>query len=125
MPDRDDHRHRDYENRVPTGEAERIAIAAAKLASNDCMNEFFADLGISRGNVESMERFRNDLAFLRSLRQRKEVWQDLDFLAAMRGGSVKAAARVGLTILTLLTGAFAYGMVSWLKSVFSGGAPHP
>lgn len=112
--------HRDYEARVATTEAERIAIAAAKVATTDALNELLGTLGIARGNVESVERFRKDLMFLRQLREREEIWQDLDFLAAMRSGSLKAAARVGLTILTLLTGAFAWGMLAWLKSVLSG-----
>lgn len=93
-------------------------MTAAKVATTDALNELLATLGIARGNTESVENFKKDLFFLRQLRERKEVWQDLDFLAAMRSGSLKAAARVGLTILTLLTGAFAYGMMAWLKSVF-------
>lgn len=107
---------RDYEKRVETTEAERIAVAAAKLASNDALNELMASFGVARGNVESVEKFRSDLHFLRALHARPEIWNDLDFLNAMRTGSVKAAARVGLTILTLLTGAFLYGLWGWIKT---------
>ena len=113
--------HLDYEHRVDSTEAERIALAAAKLATTDALNELLATFGVSRGNAESVERFRQNLMFLRQMHEREEIWQDLDFLSAMRNGSVKAAARVGLTIITLLTGALAYGVVAWLKTVFSKG----
>lgn len=96
-----------------------MAIACAKLASTDALNELMGTFGVARGNVESVERFRQDLMFLRQLRMREEIWPDLDFLAAMRNGSVKAAARVGLTILTLLTGALAYGMWDWFRTAVS------
>lgn len=122
MPPREPH-HLDYEGHVSTTESERRAIAAAKVATTDALNELLQTLGIARGNAESVDRFREDLLFLRQLRQRREIWQDLDFLAAMRSGSVKAAARVGLTILTLLTGALAYGIVQWLRTSL-GQAPH-
>lgn len=97
-----------------------MALAAAKVATTDALNELMATFGVARGSVDSVERFREDLLFLRQLRQRKEVWQDLDFLCAMRSGSVKAAARVGLTLLTLLTGALAVGVIQWLRTYFRG-----
>lgn len=101
---------------ISTTEAERIAVAAAKLASNDALNELMATFGVARGNVESVEKFKEDLRTARKLKERPDLWLDLDFLHAMRSGSVKAAARVGLTILTILTGAFLYGVWGWLKT---------
>lgn len=116
-PDRDDHHHHaEYGRHITSTEAERIATAAAKVASEDALNELMASFGVARGNIESMEAFKEDLHFASRLRRRDGIWADLDFLNAMRCGSVKAAARVGLTILTLLTGAFVYGMAGWLKS---------
>lgn len=92
--------HRDYEKRVATTEAERIAITAAKLAVNDALNEVFAAFGVSRGNVESMEEFRADLGFIRTLRV----------------GSSKAGGRFIMTVVTLAATAFAYGLWSWAKA---------
>lgn len=115
-----DQHSRGYEHHITTTDAERLALAAAKVATTDALNELLATFGVARGSVDSVEAFRKDLMFLRSMRSRKDIWPDLDFLQAMRNGSVKAAARMGLTILTLLTGAFAYGMVAWLKTVFAG-----
>lgn len=91
--------HRDYEKRVETTEAERIAIAASKLAVNDALNELFESLGVARGSIASMEEFRSDLRFIRSI----------------RNGSVKAGARFAMTIVTLFAGAFAYGFWEWIK----------
>lgn len=92
--------HRDYEKRVASTEAERIAIAAAKLAVNDALNEIFASLGIARGNLDSMESFRADLGFIRTLRL----------------GSSKAGGRFIMTVVTLAATAFAYGLWSWAKA---------
>lgn len=93
--------HRDYENRVETTEAERIAVTAAKLACNDALNEFMALFGVNRANLESVEKFKRDLMFIRDLRE----------------GSEKAKSRFYLTIVAIFAGAFAYGMVSWLKTI--------
>jgi len=94
--------HKDYEHRVPITEAERIAVAAAKLATNDALNELMALFGVSRGNVESVERFKRDLMFVRDLRE----------------GSEKAKSRFYLTIVAMFAGAFAYGTIAWLRTVF-------
>lgn len=97
--------NRDYERRVETTESERIALAAAKLATNDSLNELFATFGVNRANVESLEEFKADLRFIRSIRQ----------------GSAKAGARFAMTIVTLFAGAFAYGLVEWLRSAMATG----
>lgn len=94
--------HKDYEHRVTTTEAERIAVTAAKLATNDAMNELLALFGVSRGNIESVERFKRDLLFVRDLRE----------------GSEKAKSRFYLTLVALFAGAFAYGFVAWLREAF-------
>lgn len=93
--------HRDYEDRVETTEAERIAVAAAKLACNDALNEWMALFGVSRANLESVEKFKRDLMFVRDLRE----------------GSEKAKSRFYLTIVAIFAGAFAYGVISWLKAL--------
>src|SRR5689334_17454703 len=98
-----DHQHKDYENRVTITEAERIAIAAAKLATNDALNELLGLFGVSRGNVESVEKFRRDLLFMRDLRETSE----------------KAKSRFYLTLVAIFAGAFAYGMISWIKTALS------
>lgn len=98
-----DHQHRDYEHRVASTEAERIAITAAKLATNDALNELLALFGVSRGNIESVEKFRRDLLFMRDLREASE----------------KAKSRFYLTLVAIFAGAFAYGMISWLKTALS------
>lgn len=95
--------HKDYEDRVQTTEAERIAIAAAKLATNDAMNELLAMFGVSRGNVESVENFKRDLMFMRDLRE----------------GSEKAKSRFYLTLVALFASAFAYSMWTWIKDMFA------
>jgi hypothetical protein len=92
--------HKDYEPRVSTTEAERIAVTAAKLATTDALNELLALFGVSRGNIESVEKFKRDLLFVRDLRE----------------GSEKAKSRFYLTLVALFAGAFAYGFVSWLKT---------
>ncbi len=96
--------HLDYEKRVATTEAERIAITSAKLAVNDAMNELFASLGVNRANFESMQELRDDLAFVKSLRR----------------GSVKAGVRVFFTLLAIITTAFAWGMWQAFKSAVTG-----
>jgi hypothetical protein len=109
MKDSDGQTHdlnRDYENRIATTEAERIAITAAKLAVNDAMNELFSQLGVARGSVESMEKFRRDLMFMRDLRD----------------ASDKAKSRFYMTLVALFAGAFAYGIIAWLKDALS--KPH-
>ena len=101
--------HKDYEHRVFTTEAERIALAAAKLAANDVMNETLALFGVSRGNQASVDEFRADLGFIR----------------VIRTGSVKAGVRFGLTIVTILATGFAYGVWSWVKAAaISAGHGH-
>jgi hypothetical protein len=109
-----DNKHRDYENRVPTTEAERIAITAAKLAVNDAMNELFAQLGVARGSVESMEEFKADIRFARALRKRPEIWLDIEFIHALRCGSAKAGSRVFFTLLTIIT----VGIAAWIWQGF-------
>lgn len=102
MPDQPFAPHKDYEQRVTTTEAERIAIAAAKLAVNDALNEWMALFGVARGNIESVEKFKRDLLFIRDLRE----------------GSEKAKSRFWLTLVAMFAGAFAYGMVAWIRDVF-------
>jgi len=119
MPNRDSE-HRDYENRVPTTEAERIAVAAAKLAGNDVMNETFALIGVARGSVDSVEEFRADLAFVRALRKRPEIWKDFDFLQSARLGSIKAGAKLFMTVFTMATGAAAFWLFNAIKAGMFG-----
>lgn len=95
--------HRDYEHRVTTTEAERIAITAAKLATTDALNELLGLFGVSRGNLDSVEKFRRDLLFMRDLREASE----------------KAKSRFYLTIVAIFAGAFAYGMISWMRTALS------
>lgn len=109
---------KDYENRVPSTEVERIAVAAAKLACTDALNELFAQMGVNRANFESMDSFRKDIVFIRQLRKRTEIWNDLEFLRGVRMGSAKAGARFAMALVTIFAGAFAYGMWSWLKAAF-------
>lgn len=90
---------------VTSTEAERIAVVSAKLAANEALTELLASLGIARGNIESMEEFKADLRFVRSIRE----------------GSVKAGARFFMTIVTLFAGAFAYGFVEWLRASLGHG----
>ena len=110
--------HKEYENRLETTEQERIALAAAKLAVNDALNELFAQLGVNRASIESMTQFRKDLEFARHLRKRPELWEDLSFLTSVRSGSAKAGSRFLMALITIFAGAFALGMWGWLKSMF-------
>lgn len=57
---------------------------------------------LSRVNVDSIEKFKRDLQFVRDLRE----------------GSEKAKSRFYLTIVVLFASAFAYGFVSWTKTAF-------
>ncbi len=109
---------KDYEHRVPSTEVERLAVAASKLAVNDALNELFTQMGVNRANFDSMEAFKKDIQFIRSLRKRNEIWSDLEFLHGVRTGSAKAGARFALALVTIFAGAFAYGMVSWMRGVF-------
>lgn len=95
-------------NIAPTGmvhstEAERIAVAAAKLACQDTLNELFSSLGIDRANMTAMKEFRDDLTFIRNVRE----------------GAFTAGSRFALTLVTVFAGAFAYGMVQWLRAVLA------
>jgi hypothetical protein len=120
--------HRDYEKRVPSTEMERLAVAAAKLACTDALNELFAQMGINRADFEAMESFREDVKFIRSLRKRKELWSDLSFLNSLRSGSVKAGTRFAMALITIIAGGFAYGMYSWFQAwirTVSALPPHP
>jgi hypothetical protein len=100
---------------VETTEAERIAITAAKLAVTDALNELFASFGIERGNFQSMESFKDDIKFLRSLRRRDGVWHDLDFVRNVRQGSISAGRRFGFALIVIAAGAFAVGLGSAVK----------
>lgn len=93
---------KDYEHHIPTTEAERIAIAAAKVATTDALNELLGLFGVSRGNVESVESFKRDLMFMRDLRE----------------GSEKAKSRFYLTLVALFASAAGYSMWSWIKDLF-------
>lgn len=116
-----------YEKRVSITEAERQAIATAKVALTDAFAELFKALGINYANEESMEEFRKDLKFLRSLRKRPEVWDDLRFLTHARTGIVKTGWRFFLALITIMAGGFAYGMLlafkAWIDLLI--GKPHP
>lgn len=94
---------RDYENRVATTEAERIAVAAAKLATTDALNELLALFGVARGNIDSVESFKRDLMFMRDLRE----------------GSERAKSRFYLTLVALFASSVAYGMWHWFRDMFA------
>lgn len=104
-----------YRDRIPTTEAERIAITAAKLAVTDVMSEMFVLFGIDRGNAQSIESFREDLAFARTLRKRKDIGKDLDFLASIRDGAVTAGKRAALITLSIVVVAFVMGVGQALR----------
>lgn len=113
--------NKDYENRVPITEAERMMIACAKLALTDAQTEFLALFGVNRANIESVEDFKKDLMFVRSFRNREGVWRDIEFLSTARAGTIKAACVVFVTMITILTTATAYGMWRFFKAAVTGG----
>lgn len=95
------HRHKDYAGRVEATELERIAVTAAKLATNEALNELLALFGVARE---------------RRIRGEAQVGLVVSFRNFAR--ALKAKCRFYLTIVALFAGAFAYGIVSWLKTVF-------
>jgi hypothetical protein len=99
-----DHHHRhDAASRplppTPT-EAERIALAAAKEASRQTVNELFSDLGISVDNREQVGELREDLLWVRRLRT----------------GSRTAGTRFMMTLVTVAAGAIAVSLWETFKA---------
>jgi hypothetical protein len=78
-----------------------IALAAAKEGSRQTLNETFALMGVNLMNFDDMKEFR----------------EDLDFVRSMRTGVHKVSARVGITIITTITGALAIAIWEALKSL--------
>ena len=118
---------KDYDQRVETTDAERIALAAAKLVGNDLLNEMYASFGVNRADVESMKKFRKDLEFIRTLRERDDIVKDLEFLTSVREGSIKAGSRFVLALITIFAASFAWGMATgfreWLKILLPNKVP--
>lgn len=73
---------------------ERVALAAAKEGSRETMAEIFSLMGVNIANFDSMDEFRKDIAFIRSL----------------RGTSSKVGSRVVVTLFTMFSVAIALSM---------------
>jgi hypothetical protein len=112
--------HRDYERRVASSEEERLAVASAKLAVIDALADIFSSFGINKANSDSMEEFKESLRFLRLLRKRPELWQDLDFLHSLRAGSIKAWSRFALALITIFAGGVAWAIITIFKTWLNG-----
>lgn len=83
-------------------EASSIALAAAKEASRQTLNETFGMLGVNLSDFESMQRFRDDLEWARRARKVSEM----------------TGKRAWTTIISLVSGAVAVGLVEWVRAVF-------
>lgn len=92
---------------ISSTESERIAVTAARMASKETLSEAFSLLGIALGNQDSINEFRADLMFIRSIRK----------------GSAKATTRFFMTMVTLFAGALAYGLVDWFRTWVRSGLP--
>lgn len=76
-----------------------IALAAAKEAVRQCMNETFALLGVNLSNFDDVKKFREDIEFVRSLRT----------------GATKVGAKFVLTVVSIIAGAIAIGAWETIK----------
>lgn len=95
---------------------ERLVLAAAKEASRETMAELFGLLGVNTADFDSMQRFRDDLKFVRDLRNMNELADDLKFAGSLRAVARKAGSRFLLTLVALLATAFGAAMWSWFQS---------
>lgn len=83
-------------------EASNIALAAAKEATRQTLNESFALFGVNLMNFNDVKAFREDLEFVRS----------------MRSGATTIGAKFVLTAVTILAGAVAISSWEYIKMVF-------
>lgn len=81
--------------------ASEIALAAAKESARQVIGETFALLGVNVANFESMDKFRQDLVWVRTTRE------------LTTGAGKKAVA----TAITLATGSFLIGVFDLLKDM--------
>ena len=105
----------EYSNRVPTNELERLIVVGVKLGVNDALNEHFASIGVNRADIHDMEEFKADQRFIRALRKRPGIWDDLKFVQTVRTGSASAGRRFGYIILGVMATAFCLGMGQVLR----------
>lgn len=91
-----------------------IALAAAKEGSRQTLNEIFALLGVNLSNFEDMKAFREDLEFVRTIRQYRE---DIEFAHALRSGSKRIGGRFVITVVTVLASAIAIGAWEFIKGM--------
>lgn len=80
-----------------------VALAAAKEAARQAINETFALLGVNVADFNSMQELRDDLAFVRRTRT----------------SAVRIGARFVLSIVSLASGAIAIGAWEYIKSIFA------
>lgn len=86
--------------RISKAELEGIALAAARVAVQECQTSFMATIGINIANSEDVREFQANIRFAENLRL----------------GSSKIGARVAMTTITVLTGAVAIAAWEWTKS---------
>lgn len=91
-----------------------IALAAAKEAVRQTLNETFAHLGVNLMNFEDVKEFRQDMEMVRTLRPYRD---DLEFARALRLGSKRVGSKFVITLVTVLASAIAIGAWEFIKGI--------
>lgn len=87
--------------RISKSELEGIALAAARVAVQECQTSFMATLGVNINNIDDIKDFQATLRFADNL----------------RAGSAKVGARLGMTSLTIVAGAVSIAGWEWFKDL--------
>lgn len=88
--------------RISKSELEGVALAAARVAVQECQTSFMATLGININDSNDVKDFQATIRFAENL----------------RNGSAKIGARMGMTAITVIAGAVAIAAWEWLKALF-------
>ena len=82
-------------------EASNIALAAAKEAARQTLNETFGMLGVNLANFDDMQKFRDDLTWVRRYRSLSDG----------------AGRRAAMTIISVVSAGVAISLWEWIKSL--------
>ncbi len=89
------------EVRISKAELEGIALAAARVAVQECQTSFMATLGINIADSDDVKEFQANIRFAENLRL----------------GSTRIGARIAMTTITVLAGAIAIAAWEWTKTL--------
>ena len=92
-------------NFITREESSDIALAAAKEASRQVVNDVFALLGVNLANFDSVQAFRDDIEWARRSRKLSEV----------------TGKRIWTTVVGLASAGLAIAVWEWIHALFHRG----